>query len=87
MSTNPNKIPVSKKFAEKEYQRGRHEGLESGVYLMLYVLIEKRGMDREEATSLGRDLEYVCASINGGYISWRDVETMLHEYDVEVNLT
>lgn len=43
-------------------------------------------MDEEEAASLGKDLDYMCDSINRGYLSWDDVETMLHEYDMEVQL-
>lgn len=84
--TNPRKIPCSKADVDKAYQRGLDDGLLRGIHLMLYTLIEKRGMDEEEAASLGKDLDYMCDSINRGYLSWDDVETMLHEYNMEVQL-
>lgn len=83
---SPKKIPCSKADRDKAYHDGVDLGLGRGVRLLLYALIEKRGMDREEDVSLGKDVDYITDSINRGYISWEDIQAMLDEYDVVMEL-
>lgn len=65
---------------------GITEGLNRGVELMLYVLIDKHAAPMDDVQQLARELNHAAECVVEGYITWPDIRQMLKEYDVEVVL-
>ena len=69
------------------FDRGIAEGLNRGIELMLYVLIDKHAAPMEDVQQLPGELNHAAECVAGGYITWADIRKILKEYDVEVELT
>lgn len=84
---NPRRIPRTQRDVDAAYDAGIAEGLNRGIELMLYVLIEKCGVSMEDVQGLAAELNHAAECVAEGYITWSDIRQMLKEYDVEVELT
>ena len=84
---NPRRVPRTQKDVDAAFDRGVAEGLNRGVELMLYVLIDKHAAPMDDVQQLARELNHAAECVAEGYITWPDIRQMLKEYDVEVELT
>ena len=84
---NPRRIPRTQRDVDAAYDAGITEGLNRGIELMLYVLIDKRAAPMDDVQQLARELNHAAECVAEGYITWPDIRQMLKEYDVEVELT
>lgn len=84
---NPRRIPRTQRDVDVAYDAGITEGLNRGIELMLYVLIDKHAAPMDDVQRLARELNHAAECVTEGYITWPDIRQMLREYDVEVELT
>ncbi len=84
---NPRRVPRTQKDVDAAFDRGVTEGLNRGVELMLYVLIDKHAAPMDDVQQLAAELNHAAECVAEGYITWSDIRQMLKEYDVEVELT
>lgn len=86
--TNPNKIPRTQADVDRAYKRGVDDGLNQGIEMILWVLIDKHDAPMDDIQQLAEELEYVADSIGRGYTTFSMIrKTLKDEYDVEVRLT
>lgn len=83
---NPRRIPRTQRDVDAAYDVGIAVGLNRGVELMLYVLIDKHAAPMEDVQRLARELNHAAECVAEGYVTWSDVRQILKEYDVEVEL-
>lgn len=84
---NPRRVPRTQRDVDAAYDAGITEGLNRGIELMLYVLIDKHTAPMEDVQQLARELNHAAECVAEGYITWSDIRQILKEYDVEVELT
>lgn len=84
---NPRRVPRTQKDVDAAFDRGVAEGLNRGVELMLYVLIDKHDAPMDDVQQLARELNHAAECVVEGYVTWSDIRRILKEYDVEVELT
>lgn len=84
---NPLRIPRTQRDVDAAYDAGIAEGLNRGIELMLYVLIDNRAATMDDVQGLAAELNHAAECVAEGYITWPDIRQMLKEYDVEVELT
>lgn len=84
---NPRARPASQADVDRAYKRGQNEALEMVLYVVLYVLMDKHGADKEKIQSIRDDLMYTIDSIAKKYVKWQDIrQVMDEEYDVHLEL-
>lgn len=83
---NPRRIPRTQRDVDAAYDAGIAVGLNRGVELMLYVLIDKHAAPMEDIQRLARELNHAAECVAEGYATWPDIRRILKEYDVEVEL-
>ena len=82
--TNPRKIPKTQADVDKAYDRGRTDGAKSTVIIMMYALKDKFNASDEQLTEFFEAITYTVDSINKGYITEKDLQTVIKEdYDME----
>lgn len=84
---NPRRVPRTQKDVDAAFDRGVAEGLNRGVELMLYVLIDKHDAPMDDVQQLAHELNHAAECVVEGYVTWSDIRRILKEYDVEVELT
>ena len=84
--TNPRKSPRTQADVDRAYGDGITDGLNRGIDLMLYVLIDKHDAPMEDLQQLAGELNHAAQCVAEGYISWSDIRQMLKEYDVTTEL-
>ena len=84
---NPRRVPRTQKDVDAAFDRGVAEGLNRGIELMLYVLIDKRAAPMDDVQQLAAELNHAAECVADGYVTWSDIRWILKEYDVEVELT
>lgn len=84
---NPRRVPRTQKDVDVAFDRGVAEGLNRGVELMLYVLIDKHDAPMDDVQQLATELNHAAECVAEGYVTWPDIRRVLKEYDVEVELT
>lgn len=84
---NPRRVPRTQKDVDAAFDRGVAEGLNRGIELMLYVLIDKHAAPMDDVQQLARELNHAAECVAEGYVTWSDIRRILKEYDVEVELT
>ena len=84
---NPRRIPRTQQDVNAAYDAGIAEGLNRGIELMLYVLIDKHDAPMDDVQRLAQELNHAAGCVAEGYITWADIRQMMKEYDVEVELT
>ena len=84
---NPARRPLSEAALKDAKARYTAAGLNVGIELMLWVLIDKHDAPLDDVQRLLREMVDVADSITKGYVDLRDIEkTLLEEYGVEVEL-
>lgn len=83
---NPRRVPRTQRDVDAAYDAGIAEGLNRGIELMLYVLIDKHAAPMDDVQQLARELNHAAECVAEGYVTWSDIRRMLKEYDVEVEL-
>lgn len=83
---NPRRVPRTQKDVDAAFDRGVAEGLNRGVELMLYVLIDKHAAPMDDVQQLARELNHAAECVAEGYVTCADIGRVLKEYDVEVVL-
>lgn len=83
---NPRRVPRTQRDVDAAYDAGITEGLNRGIELMLYVLIDKHAAPMDDVQQLATELNHAAECVAKGYITWPDIRQMLKEYDVEVEL-
>ena len=83
---NPRRVPRTEADVEAAYTTGVTEGLNRGIELMLYVLIDKHDAPMEDVQHLAAELNHAAECVAEGYVTWAGVRRMLKEYNVEVEL-
>ena len=82
--TNPRKIPRSQADVDKAYESGKAAGAKSTVIIMMYAMKDKFGATDEQLTDFFEAISYVVDSINKGYITEKDLMTVIKDdYDME----
>ena len=84
---NPRRVPRTQKDVDAAFDRGVTEGLNRGIELMLYVLIDKHAAPMDDVQQLATELNHAAECVAEGYITRSDIRRILKEYDVEVELT
>ena len=84
---NPRRVPRTQKDVDAAFDRGVTEGLNRGIELMLYVLIDKHAAPMDDVQQLATELNHAAECVAEGYVTWSDIRRILKEYDVEVELT
>jgi hypothetical protein len=84
--TNPRRIPRTQADVDKAYSNGILEGLNRGIDLMLYVVIDKHDAPMDDVQQLAGELNHAAQCVAEGYITWADIRQMLKEYGVETAL-
>ena len=84
--TNPRRIPRTQADVDKAYSNGNVEGLNRGIDLMLYVLIDKHDAPMDDVQQLAGELNHAAQCVAEGYVTWADIRQMLKEYGVETAL-
>lgn len=83
---NPRRIPRTEADVSAAYAKGVTEGLNRGIELMLYVLIDKHDAPMEDVQQLAAELNHAAECVAEGYVTWAGMRRMLKEYNVEVEL-
>ena len=83
---NPRRVPRTQRDVDAAYDAGIAEGLNRGIELMLYVLIDKHAAPMDDVQQLATELNHAAECVAKGYITWPDIRQMLKEYDIEVEL-
>ena len=83
---NPRRVPRTQRDVDAAYDAGIAEGLNRGIELMLYVLIDKHAAPMDDVQQLAAELNHAAECVAEGYVTWSDIRQMLKEYDVEVEL-
>ena len=84
--TNPRRIPRTQADVDKAYSNGILEGLNRGIDLMLYVVIDKHDAPMDDVQQLAGELNHAAQCVAEGYVTWADIRQMLKEYGVETAL-
>lgn len=84
--TNPRRIPRTQADVDKAYSNGVVEGLNRGIDLMLYVLIDKHDAPMDDVQQLASELNHAAQCVAEGYVTWADIRQMLKEDGVETAL-
>lgn len=81
--TNPRRVPKTQADVDKAYDRGREEGAKSSIIIMMYAMKDKLGATDEQLTEFFDAITYTVDSINKGYITEKDLQTVIKEdYDM-----
>lgn len=84
---NPARRPLSETALKEAKARYTSAGLNVGIELMLWVLIDKHDAPLDDIQQLLNEMTDVADSIAKGYIDLHDIEkTLRAEYNVEVEL-
>lgn len=84
--SNTRRIPRTQADVDKAYINGIVEGLNRGIDLMLYVLIDKHDAPMDDVQQFAGELNHAAQCGAEGYITWADIRQMLKEYGVETAL-
>ena len=83
---NPRRVPRTQQDVNAAYDAGIAEGLNRGIELMLYVLIDKHAAPMDDVQQLAAKLNHAAECVAEGYVTWPDIRQMLKEYDIGVEL-
>lgn len=78
-NTNPRKIPKTQADVDRAEAKGRLFGMEFMGNLILWILADKHDAPDEDMNQLTKEINYLCSSINEGYVSYPDICRALRE--------
>lgn len=83
--TNPYKIPRTQADVERAEEKGQLFGMEFMANLVMWVLADKHEAPDEDVRQLNEEIQYLCDSIEKGYVSYPDIRRALKdEHGIEV---
>lgn len=82
----PRRIHRTQADVDKARSDGITEGLNRGIDLLLYVVIDKHDAPMEDIQQLAGELNHAAQCVAEGYVTWADIRQMLKEYGVETAL-
>ena len=77
--TNPNRQPRTQADVDKAFDAGQMFGIERGIELFLYVLVDKHNASQDELDVFAAEVNGLCQSVNEGYVTFADIRNMLTE--------
>lgn len=76
-----------KKAKNDAQKKATADAMQNALRLLLYVIIDKHAVPKEDINKLASEVNYVADSINRGYLSWKDIDRVLdQEYDLQIKL-
>ena len=78
-TSNPRRLPRTQADVEKAYKRGMNDGLQGALTIMLYVMRDKFAADDSQLEAFADAFNYTVDSINRGYISTKDLQTVIKD--------
>ena len=82
---SPRSIPRTQQDVDRALALGHPEGANFISTMMLFILKDKHGFPDDEIERLAKEVDFYCAQLNSGDISFADVKNALkQEYDVTV---
>lgn len=78
-TSNPRRLPRTQADVEKAYKRGMNDGLQGALTIMLYVMRDKFSADDSQLEAFADAFNYTVDSINRGYISTKDLQTVIKD--------
>ena len=82
---SPRSIPRTQQDVDKALALGHAEGANFISTMILFILKDKHGFPDDEIERLAKEVDFYCAQLNDGAISFADVKNALkQEYDVTV---
>lgn len=79
MRTNPRRIPRSQDDVDRARERGKDEGINGALVIMLYTLMDKFGADEAQLKEFADAFSYTVDSIEKGYITEADLRKVVKE--------
>lgn len=74
---NPKRIPRTQADVDRAYTQGVDDGIEGGIEMFLYVLMDKHNATQDELDIFAAEVNSLAESIAGGYLSFADVRRVL----------
>ena len=79
MRTNPRRIPRSQDDVDRARERGKDEGINGALVIMLYTLMDKFGADEAQLKEFADAFSYTVDSIEKGYITEADLRKVIKQ--------
>lgn len=84
---NPRRIPRTQQDVDKAAEKGRTEGANFILTIILFILKDKHNAPDEDLETLANEIDFYCQQINDGQLSWSEVKDALkQEYDVTLKI-
>lgn len=81
--TNPRRVPRTQADVERAEAKGQLFGMEFMAVLTMWILIDKHNAPDEDVQQFNEEIkylcEYLCDSIEKGYVSYPDIRRALDE--------
>lgn len=82
---SPRSIPRTQQDVDRALVLGHAEGANFISTMMLFILKDKHGFPDDEIERLAKEVDFYCAQLNSGDISFSDVKNALkQDYDITV---
>lgn len=82
---SPRSIPRTQQDVDRALALGHAEGANFISTMMLFILKDKHGFPDDEIERLAKEVDFYCAQLNSGDISFSDVKNALkQDYDITV---
>lgn len=87
---NPNRILCTQADVNRAVDRATSAAIGCAFKMVLYIMVDKYGVNHEAAQQLSRDLEWLANSLYSDkpeHLTWSDVDRVLRENDVKIKFT
>ena len=82
---SPRSIPRTQQDVDRALVLGHAEGANFISTMILFILKDKHGFPDDEIERLAKEVDFYCAQLNSGDISFSDVKnTLKKDYDITV---
>lgn len=82
---SPRSIPRTQQDVDKALALGHAEGANFISTMILFILKDKHGFPDDEIERLAKEVDFYCAQLNDGAISFADVKNALkQDYDITI---
>lgn len=86
-ANNPRRIPRTQQDVDRAAEKGRTEGANFILTIILFILKDKHNAPDEDLETLANEIDFYCQQINDGLLSWSEVKDALkQEYDVTLKI-
>ena len=82
---SPRSIPRTQQDVDRALALGHAEGASFISTMMLFILKDKHGFPDDEIERLAKEVDFYCAQLNDGAITFADVKNALkQDYDITI---